>query len=214
MAKLRYHGAEFTFNKRMSHGWQLGGSVTLSKSEGNTTGASQRGSDFRNPNSLVNSFGLTANDRPIFVKLFGSFSLPWKLMASFSYRFASGAPFTRTVTVYPPAAWAAANNVNRSYTYTINVEPRGSRRDLSQSQLDFRIEKQFSFSKIGTFGVFLDVFNILGFTHVNVNQNPAGSWRPTGANTNVGTLTPTGSYARIASVDGNRILKFSVRFRF
>jgi len=216
-AKINYNGVEFSFNKRMSNGWQVGGSVTLSKTEGNTEGPAQGpiySSDFKNPNNLVNRMGRTMNDRPVFVKLFGTFSLPLKILASFSYRYNSGAPLTRSVAVYPPAAWAAANNVNRSYTYSIYVEPRGSRRVLPQSQLDCRLEKQFGLGNIGTFGVFVDAFNILGITHVNINLNPGGSWRPTDANTTVGTFTPSGSYGRIASVNGVRMFKFSVRFQF
>jgi hypothetical protein len=216
-AKIDYNGVEFSFDKRMSNGWQLSGSVTLSKTVGNTSGSAQGpiySSDFKNPNNLVNGLGRTANDRPVFIKLFGTFSLPLKTLASFYYRYASGAPFNRTVRVYPPSAWAAANNVNRLYTYSIFTEPRGSRRFLAQSQLDCRFEKQFDLSKIGTLAVFLDVFNILGITHVNVNQNPGGSWRPTDANTTVGTFTPTGSYGRIGSVNGVRIFNFSVRFQF
>ena len=217
IAKHNYSGVEISFDKRMSRGWQLSGSVTLSKTTGNTEGSAQSAvysSDFQNPNNLINRMGRTANDRPVFIKLYGTFSLPLNTLASFSYRFASGAPFNRSVRVYAPAAWAAANNVNRSYTYTIWTEPRGDRRDLSQSQLDCRFEKQFILSNIGKLGFFLDVFNILGFTHVNVSQNPGGSWRPVDANTNVGTFTPVGTYGRITSVNGTRIFKFSVRFQF
>ncbi|HUU81726.1 MAG TPA: TonB-dependent receptor [Acidobacteriota bacterium] len=216
-AKLNYKGFEFSFDKRMSNGWQLGGSVTLSKTEGNTNQSALGpiySRDFQNPNNLVNKLGRTTNDRPVFIKLYGTFSLPLKILASFSYRYASGSPFTRTVRIYPPAAWSAANNVNRLYTYTINVEPAGSSRLIDQSQLDCRFEKRVGLGKIGSLGVFLDIFNILGTTIVNVNQDPAGTWRPVDANTNVGTFTPTGSYARITSVNGTRIFKLSARFMF
>jgi hypothetical protein len=140
--------------------------------------------------------------------------LPWKFLASISYVYASGAPFQRSVRIYPPAAWAAANNVNRSYTYVVNVETRGARRDIPQSQLDFRIEKQFTLGNFGNIGVFLDVFNLLGFTHVLYNMNPSGSWRPTEANTAVGTFAATGTYGKIGSVYGTRRFDLSLRFTF
>jgi hypothetical protein len=165
-AKHDYSGVEFSFDKRMSNGWQLYGSVTLSKTTGNTEGSAQGpiySTDFQNPNSLVNKEGgRTANDRPLYIKLYGTFNLPLKFVASFSYLYASGAPFGRNVRVYPPAGWAAANNVNRIYSYTVLTEKPGTNRYQAQSQMDFRLEKQFVLGKYGKFGVFLDVFNLLG----------------------------------------------------
>jgi len=217
-ARHDYNGVEFSFDKRMSNGWQLYGSVTLSKTTGNTEGSAQGpiySRDFQNPNNLVNKDGgRTANDRPLYIKLYGTFMFPLKIMASFSYLYASGAPFARNVRVYAPADWAAANNVDRTYSYVVYTEKLGTQRDLSQSQMDFRLEKQFALGRYGKLGVFLDVFNLFGTTHVNVVQNPGGSWRPVDANTNVGTYTPSSSYGRINSVNANRILKFSIRFDF
>lgn len=217
-ARHDYSGVEFSFDKRMSNGWQLYGSVTLSKTTGNTEGSAQGpiySTDFKNPNNLVNKDGgRTANDRPLYIKLYGTFNLPLKFVASFSYLYASGAPFGRNVRVYPPAGWATANNVNRTYSYTVLTEKPGTNRYQAQSQMDFRLEKQFALGKYGKFGVFLDVFNLLGTTFVNLVENPSGSWRPVDANTNVGTYTPSSSYGRINSVNCTRIFKFSLRYDF
>ena len=211
----KYNGLEFTIDKRMSNGWQLSGSVVLSKGEGNTAGTAGGlySSDFRNPNVTVNNLGRIANDRPLVIKLFGTFNFPFRILGSFSYIYSSGSPLARSVTVVPPAAWAAANNVLPN-SYAIKTEVSGTRRDLAFSNLDFRIEKEFGFGKYGKFGVFLDVFNLLGFTHVFVSQNPGGTWRPADANTDVGTYTPSGTYGKVSSIYASRICKFSIRYQF
>ena len=210
----KYRGVDFSFDKRMSNGWQLSGSVVLSKTWGNMEGAAQLLTDLRTPNYLINRIGRTANDRPLQMKLQGTFTLPYRILASFSYVYFSGSPFNRTVTVYPPLAWAAANNVKTTESFLATwVEPRGARRDISQSNLDLRVEKQFNLGG-KRLGVFVDAFNVLGLTHVFVNQNPGGTWRPTGPDTNKGVFAASGTFGKVGSVYGTRIFKFSVRFDF
>jgi hypothetical protein len=106
-SKHRYHGFELSFDKRYADGWALGGSVVISKYRVQTAGDS--------PNDFVNGFGLSNDsyyglDQPLAIKLFGSFDLPFGFVGSFFFIHNSGAPFGRTVTVAPPADWAAANN--------------------------------------------------------------------------------------------------------
>ena len=70
----RYRGVNIQANKRMSNHWQLGASLTLSKSEGRL-GSSRRdpaaaqsslaGSFGQNPNDFVNTDGLLIGDRPV-----------------------------------------------------------------------------------------------------------------------------------------------------
>ncbi len=218
-AKRKYQAFELSFNKRMSNGWQLGGSVVLSKMEGNIGGGygvswGWSGA-FNNANYLVNNYGRLDFDRPVVIKLFGTFELPYKIFASFFFNHYDGAPFQRTVTIYPPAAWAAANNVDTRYSYAINVETAGVRRTQGTDILDLRLEKTFNLGTYGRLGIFLDAFNILGFNQVLVNQNPAGTWRPTQpGEDDAKYFAPSASYKVVTGVQGTRQFKFSLRYTF
>lgn len=98
-------------------------------------------------------------------------------MSSFNFNLYSRTPWQRSVTVYVPEDRAVANGVdlNRSSSYSINTEVQGSRRNYTYENCDFRLEKRFQFGKFGNFGVFLDIFNLLGNYFVNINQNPGGT---------------------------------------
>jgi len=218
-AKRIYYGMEFMFDKRMSHGWALSGSVVLSKTKGNNSGAYGDvwgyGSAYNNANWWVNRYGVFSDDRPYIIKLMGAFQLPYGFLMSFNMRHFAGAPFQRTVTVYAPAAWSAAHNVDATLNFGINVEPQGARRLPDESNVDCRFEKEFQFGKIGKLGLFVDIFNLFGYRLITITYNPAGTWRPTDENTNVGTFTTNAYYGKATGSSVNqRIFKFSVRFRF
>jgi len=218
-AYRKYSGVEFTFEKRMSNGWQLGGSVSISKSWGNYSGdyggAAGAQSAGNSANWLVNNAGRLPEDKPLIMKLYGTFNIPYGLVASFYYNYYDGAPWARTVTVTPPSAWATANGVNTLLTYTVNTEQPGARRYYTYQNCDFRLEKRFGLGKLGSVGVFVDVFNLLGHNFVNVTQNPAGTWRPTDNNVTTGTYTVTGTYKAVTSVTNlSRVFRLSVRYTF
>jgi hypothetical protein len=216
-ARIDYQALEITFDKRMSNGWMLGGSVVFSKTEGDNTG---RHGDvwgysgaYDHANWWVNRYGRHYYDRPLIIKLYGSFDLPLGIMASFYYEHSSGTPFARTVEVFPPAGWAAAHNTNL-WSWTVNVETPGDRRNPALDNVDFRIEKEFGLGKYGRIGFFLDVYNLLGNTYVSIAQNPAGRWFPVDANTNVGTYNPDPWYGNITGISASRTYKISVRYTF
>ncbi|MBM3311054.1 MAG: TonB-dependent receptor [Candidatus Aminicenantes bacterium] len=213
-AKMKYQNVELTFDKRMSGGWQLGGSVTISELLGNyplTVGSMYTFGTFQQPNYSINQYGRMPLDRPLMIKLYGTFTLPYRLLASFFYRHQSGTPWTRTVTVVPPSAWAAANNTN-TLSWTINVDPSGTYRLKSSDNVDFRLEKEFPVMGIGTLGLFADVFNLFGYTELYTTSNPGGTWRPDDANTTAGTFAA--AWTGITGHTGQRVFKFSVRFAF
>ena len=220
-AYRKYSGVDITFEKRYARGWQLGGSVTISKTWGNMAGGygdiwgySAPGN---NANWYVNQDGPLGEDRPLVLKLFGTFQLPFGLLSSFYYNMYSGTPWQRSITVYAPAGWAAANGIDtvRAPSYTINVEPQGERRYYTYQNVDFRLEKSFKIPNLGSLGVFLDVYNLFGNYYVNLNQNPGGSWRPTDNNVATGTYAPSGTYKRITGITGlTRVFRFSVRYSF
>ena len=177
----KYSGLEFTFEKRMANGWQMGGSINYSKTWGNIGGsyndihATTTIAD--NANWFVNWGGRTGEDRPLVLKLFGSFNIPYGFLVSFYYQGASGTPWARGVTVQAPTGWAEANNVVQD-SYYVALETNGARRYYTWHNVDFRIEKEFKFGDTGRLGVFADVFNLLGQTYINVNENPGGTWIP------------------------------------
>lgn len=209
-AKIEYHAVELSFDKRFSKGWSLGGSIVLSQHkllipEGG-------------PNAFVNGYGKSDNnffgyDLPLAIKLFGSFELPYGFITSFFYHRHTGYPFTRTVTVVPPSAWATAHNTLEWSEWVKVEEVDGSRRNQSYDNIDLRLEKEFHFP-FGRIGLFMDIYNLLGARYLNYGQEPGGTWMPVDENTNVGTFTPGWSYGRLTSIEAARIFKFSVRFTF
>lgn len=216
-AKRFYQAVELTFNKRYSHGWQLGGSVVWSQTKGNNT--DDYGSvwgysgAYANPNWFVNRYGYIGSDRPLVIKLYGTFRVWAGFVASFYGNYYSGAPWQRTVTIYPPSDWAAANNA-LGLAYTVNVEPSGTRRYPATTNVDFRLEKEIQLSKVGKLGFFVDVFNLFGNTYVNISMNPGGTWRPTDNNATTGTYTVSSSYGKVTSVSGVRTYRLSARLSF
>jgi hypothetical protein len=220
-AYRKYSGLDFTFDKRFSKGWQLGGSVTVSKTTGNIAGGYGNIWGYEaaggGANWFVNQDGLQSDDRPLVVKLYGTFNLPYGILSSFYYQYYYGVPWQRSVTVYVPAAWADANNVDRvrSSSYTVNVEPLGARRYYAISNLDFRLEKTFGLERYGRIGVYLDVFNLLGNSYVNITLNPGGTWRPVDNNSAQGAFAASGSYRRTTSITGlARTFQLSLRYSF
>ena len=210
---LRYNSLEISFDKRLAKGWQLGGSVNFTKSTGNyPVGYASWASagTFSGANSFVNTFGEMPYSRPLLIKLFGTFRLPYEFMFSFFYLHADGSPWGRTVSVRPPAAWAAANNASTS-GYSIYVNPPGTYRNEAADSLDLRLERDFKLGP-GTLGAFVNIFNLLGAYTLTVAKNPGGTWRPADENTTAGTYTPGSTGLR--GFAGSRQFRFSLFYRF
>jgi hypothetical protein len=216
--KRKYWAAELIFNKRMSDGWQFGGSVVYSKAYGNigawydqSWGWSGYGD---NPNAFVNAYGRINTDRPLQIKLFGTIQMPYRIFLSGFYQFQSGSPWTRYVAIRPPADWCTATNTYRDY-YGINIETEGSRRNYDYNQLDIRLEKEFSLGNFGRLGAYIDVENLLGFSAVNIGLDDIYRWDPVAAGANQpGTKTLESSYKVVSSVQGLRQVNVSLRFSF
>jgi hypothetical protein len=220
-AYRKYSGLDITFDKRFTHGWQIGGSVTFSKMWGNIAGDYNNiwgyAAAGSNANWYVNQDGRLGEDRPLVMKLYGTFRLPFGVMSSFYYNFYSGTPWQRSVTVYAPSGWANANGVdlNRSASYGVNTETQGVRRNYTYQNTDFRLEKEFSISGVGRISAYLDVYNLFGNYYLNVTLNPGGTWRPTDNNVSTGTFAAGGTYKRITSVSNlTRVFRFSLRYAF
>jgi len=221
-AYRKYSGVDIVFDKRYSHGWQLGGSVTISKTWGNIAGDYGNIWGYalpgNNANWYVNNDGkLPGEDRPLVVKLYGTFDVPFGVLLSFYYNFYSGTPWQRSVEVFAPTAWANANGIDlsRAPSYGINVEPQGVRRLYAYQNVDLRVEKSFTLGKLGRLSGFVEVYNLFGNYYVNVNQNPGGTWKPTDDNVTTGTYALASNYKRVTSITNQtRLFRFSLRFAF
>ena len=213
-SKRLYNGVELAFDKRYANGWALGGSITLAKSKSITP---------YDPNYAVNGWGSDINDIPMAIKLFGSFQMPLDFIGSFIYRHIEGGPLnyggnfwdkSMDVTVYVPDDWLAENNcVTWANWIGVQLAPNGTHRQASWDNIDFRLEKAFTF-RFGTVSVFADVFNLLGNKYVYSGLNPSGVWYPDGENTTSGTRELDYNYQRVTSVSGLRTFKLSARVTF
>lgn len=212
----RYHAFELSLNKRMSHGWALGGSFVYTYLKGTVEySGGYIQTAFHDPNYSINRYGDLAFSIPIIIKLFGVFNLPYDFWLSFFYQYIDGNGWARTVTIEAPQSWRLANNIDPSYTsVNILLEPRGTRRNQSSHNLDLRLEKQFNLSeKYGNLRLFIDIFNALGYHSFDASVDPAGFWRPVAENSKEGTFTPSRmGFNRITG--GVMTFKFSVNYSF
>jgi hypothetical protein len=212
-AKLRYNSIEVSFDKRLAKGWQLGGSVNYTMLKGNyslgyASWASQY--NFSTPNSFVNAYGEMTYSRPLIIKLYGTFNMPYGFLFSFFYTHYDGSPWGRTVTVMPPAAWATTHNASTT-GYSIYVSPPGTYRNEAADNLDLRFGKDFKLGP-GTVDAYVNIFNLLGAYTLTVAKNPAGTWRPVDANTTNGSYTVGSTGLR--GFAGSRQFRFSLSYKF
>lgn len=212
-AIARYTALDITAHRRWKDNWMVGGSVVFSKNYGtyDIAGGTGRG-QFQTPNFLINRDDARQPfDRPVVVKMWGSVMLPWQIRSSFNFIYSDGAPWNRTVTIQPPAGWAAANGASTA-SQTVWLERRGERRHQSTSNLDMRLEKLFRLANRQEIGVFVDGFNLTGFSFLTIESNPAGTWSPDGPNTASGRFTAASTGARGQS--GVRTFRLSIRYSF
>jgi hypothetical protein len=214
----KYQALEFSFHKRMAMGWQLAGSLVLSKAEGNLGGFADETAGLTmaadSPNFFVNRYGRLDTDRPVQIKLMGTVELPFEIWLSAFYHYQSGPPWQRWAQVLPPADWCASNNAERIY-YTVNLEEPGSRREKAWSSLDLRLEKAWNLGAASRVGLYVDVTNLLGFKTSIVGLNDLDRWEPSA----VGAEQPgrkdlLPDYGLTNALIGKRIIRFGFRLSF
>jgi hypothetical protein len=217
-AKREYWSAIFTFDKRMSNNWQLKGSILYSSFKGNcdpgysaTEGESGM---FDNPNTLINAYGPLSFDRPLQIKIMGSYVLPMNFVVSAYFQYRSGSPWERTLArVYFPKNYMGFGT--RDSYYAVTAEPLGTERNPPYTNLDLRVEKKFSLGRFGNFEVYVDVFNLAGRGGVNVNQNPAAILRYDNyPDKTAAAYSLSTTYGQITSIYGVRSIRFGGRITF
>jgi hypothetical protein len=210
-AKREYTALVLTFEKRMSNNWQLQGSVVYSAFKGNaapTYGSTEGESSlFDDPNTLINSYGRVAFDRPWQVKLMASVLLPYDIHVLGFFQHRSGSAWRRTISrVYFPSS------IDTQDSYTdVAPETNGTRRNAPFTMFDMRLEKSFSFGDFAKLGLILDVFNLFGRSGYNISQNPNPYIYPYRDPPEIRLDT---DYGDITSAYGVRSIRFGVRFTF
>jgi hypothetical protein len=215
----RYRSLEFSFHKRMSHNWQAFGSLTWNRATGTATMASRwsagNSPELLTPNSFTNisSTDRLLQDRPLVARLAGTVHFGWDIYASVLLKAQSGSPWARTVTIIPPADWAAANGVQMT-PVTVYLEGPGSRRFGAWKTLDFRLEKEFARAGRSLFGVSVDVYNLLGNKYRTLDLNDGGTWAPDGVGGSTGTRIVSGTYGTFTPLLGTRVVRFNLNLKF
>jgi hypothetical protein len=217
--EARYRSLEVSFHKRMSHNWQAFGSFTWNRATGNATIASRWNAGnspyLLTPNAFVNiSPGdRLAQDRPFVARLAGTFRFPADFYASVIFKAQSGANWARTVTVIPPADWAAANGA-QVVPVKVFLESPGSHRYDSWNTVDFRLEKEFLRAGRSGLGLSVDVYNLLGAKYRLLDLNDGGTWAPTGVGGTAGTRTLSGTYGTYTPLIGTRVVRLNLTLKF
>ncbi len=215
----KYRGFEISFKKRMSQNWQLMGSITMSRTTGNigigyfASSGSTMAAD--TPNSFVNvdQDARLDYDRPLILKLAGTYKFPLDIYMSFFYQYASGTPWARSVTVFPPSQDGTENTV-AALPATVLLESPGERRTDPIENLNLRIEKEFALSRSKRISLIFDVFNVLGKQHQILVRNDGGFWYPSEENSTNGIRIVNPSYKKITSLQGARSFRLGLNLRF
>ncbi len=182
----RYRGVMLGIQKRLSGGWQLSSTLTLSKSTGrlvssNSGPASPQNSTpifssfGQNPNDFVNSDDLLIGDRPVLWKTQLVATLPWDVTLAASHQYLSGRSWGRTIRV-----------PDLGLTTTIRAEPLdGSRRLDALNLFDVRVEKTFRLGPSLRVAGFIDALNLFNGDAFENVASTLGSSAAFGAPTTV-----------------------------
>ncbi len=106
----RYRMISIVANKRMSNNWQLSASFTYSKiwglnplGIGNQTDSENilwNSSSAKDPNHFLNIEGRMSADRPITIRIQGTYIFPYGISASTNFQIMSGVPYARSATIF------------------------------------------------------------------------------------------------------------------
>ncbi|MDH7513494.1 MAG: carboxypeptidase-like regulatory domain-containing protein [Clostridiales bacterium] len=214
----KYRAFEFTLEKRMSQGWQLTGTLTLSHAEGNASGLAYPISGLEtkaiDPNYFLNRDGRLSADRPVLLKLQASAELPFGFVLSAFYQHQTGRPWERWARILPPAGWCKDKGGERIY-YPVNLEPSGSRREESSSFLDGRLEKEFGLGEGSRLCLTVDILNLLGAKRAVLGLNDVDVWEPSAEGEGrSGRLVLAPDYQMTQALLGKRVFRFSFRLTF
>jgi hypothetical protein len=221
--KRKYQAVEIAFNKRMSNNWQLNGSVVLSKATGNIGLGYEESAGFSraadNPNYFINfpEDSRLDYDRPLVIKLMGTYKFPYNFSLSFYYTYMSGTPWARSVTIIPPSSWGQAEGAfEGAFIEPVKVylETPGSRRTTPYNNINLRIEKEFRLGRSGRLGAYIDIQNVLGTKHDFTFQNDGGFWFPEAESSPLGVRDLSSNYKKLILLSAPRVFRLGLRLSF
>ena len=212
-AKREYKAAVLSFTKRLSHKWEVQGSLTFSSCKGNigagTNDTNLENTAFNNPNTLINAYGPLAFDRPVQFRLMGTVLLPWDWVVSAYFQAYSGIPWNRTLArVYFPADFGSEYGGVQSPYATVNAETPGSHRYEAYVNLDLHLEKRLSLGGDGKFTLIADIFNVFGRRGQVLYTDQAGTLH---TDTLPVTYQTAANFGKLAGLYGVRALRIGVR---
>ena len=126
----KYRSVEFTFRKKMSHNWQLYGTLAWNRATGTTTMASRWSAGnspvLLTPNAFTNisADDVLLQDRPLVARLAGTVHFGGGFFASVLFKAQSGTPWARTVTIIPPAGVGRGQRRPDGARHRLPGEPR------------------------------------------------------------------------------------------
>ncbi len=201
-----YHGIDFTFTRRMTTHWMLGGGLTYGHVHGPYTGdVNSSLDDLNNPNSDYNRIGYLGSDATVIFKINGIYNLPWKVVMAADFQHVTGYPEVASYTVTS----AIAGQTLTQTTQNIYVEPPGWQRLPGVNLLDWRVSRIFAFKERYKLEPEFDIYNLLNagtVTSVNTSVTAGTATAGTGS---VGTL-----FLNPTNVLSPRLFKVGLRFDF
>jgi hypothetical protein len=164
----KYRAFMAVLNKRYTNRWQAQISYVRAKATGNVdnnSSAQVAGRQFESPNlALVNSEGEASFTPKNEFKLLGSYQIP-RIETSVNafFRATSGLPYNR-IQQFPTSIVGAGS----STTYRrINIDPRGTYHQPTLTQLDLRLEKNFTLPGSNRVGIYVDLENVANRGGIN-----------------------------------------------
>jgi hypothetical protein len=172
-------------------------SYTWSKSRGSVEYTQNAGADFDyDPEHFVNSYGYLSDDARHRVKASGFVRAPWGTTIGIDSTWRSGASYSVTsglstaaannpcFAINPAAACTGTNIGHLGPGYgTLFLEPRGSRRVDSLTQLDLQLMHEFTFGRVRA-GLIGSIFNVLNTETATGIGGSIGTYAPCGTSTN------------------------------
>jgi hypothetical protein len=213
-AEQKYTAGSLTFDKRLSRGWQLAGSFTISSFKGNLGSDAAAGyastARFTDPNGLTNGYGPLWLDRPFQARIMAGVQLPYGFFLGGYFRYLSGAPYGRSLArVYFPVGYLGFGT--RTPYVTVAAEALGVGREPAFSSLDVRLQRGFRVGRGGRLDLYVDVFNLLGTSALLKDTDPAGVLRSDLAQP---SYTVSSSYGSILSYYGVRTIRIGAKLNF
>jgi len=213
-AVRNFWSAALTLDKRMSNNWAIRGSVAFSSYRGTAdfaaAGRINRTTQFNDPNARTNADGPLAYDRPLQIRIAGTYLLPFHISFSAFYQYSSGVPWARTLSrVYFPAGYMGYGT--RDPYISVYAQPWGSERSPAYSNLDLHLEKSFVLKNNARLSLVVDVFNAGGRHGLALDEDPAGTidMRKTPA-----TYTTASTYGQLMNLYGVRQFRIGAKLGF